>query len=153
MKGLIVYYSYTGNTEQIANLIQEQTQYDILVLEPTKPYSDNYQQVVDEEETKIDQNEIITIKNINIDLNKYDKIILGTPVWWYTMAPVVRTFLETYDIKNKQVSVFVTNGGWIGHTIKDIEHYIKIKQYINIKFNHNTLSTPLSKIEDWINSL
>ena len=91
MKTLIVYYSYTNNTEKVAKRIAELKKYDILKLEPLIDYSTDYQKVVDEEEAKMDSEEIVELKPINIDLNQYDRIILGTPVWWYTMAPVVRS--------------------------------------------------------------
>ena len=59
------------------------------------------------------------IKPLNIDLGKYDEVILGTPVWWYTFAPAMHTFLKKNDLSGKTIYPFATNGGWIGHTFKD----------------------------------
>lgn len=152
MKTLIIYYSYTNNTEKVAKKIAELKKYDILKLEPLVEYSDDYQKVVDEEEAKMDNEEIVDLKPIDIDLSQYDRIILGTPVWWYTMAPVVRSFLNSYNLNGKNVIAFITNGGWIGHTIKDINKYCKLNNYINLKFNGNKIQDE-SQLLSWINNL
>ena len=52
-------------------------------------------------------------------IRMYDEVILGTPVWWYTFAPAMHTFLKENDLSGKTVYPFATNGGWIGHTFKD----------------------------------
>ena len=152
METLIVYYSYTNNTEKIAKKIAELKNYDILKLEPLVEYSTDYQKVVDEEEKKMGDEEIVNLKPINIDLNKYDRIILGTPVWWYTMAPVVRSFLYSNNISNKKVIVFATNGGWLGHTIEDINKYCHVDSYIDLKFNGDKIQDN-EKLLSWINDL
>lgn len=152
MKTLIVYYSYTNNTEKVAKRIAELKKYDILKLEPLIDYSADYQKVVDEEEVKMDSEEIVELKPINVDLNQYDRIILGTPVWWYTMAPVVRSFLSSNNLNGKKVIAFITNGGWIGHTVEDIKKYCEIENYINLKFNSDKIQNEKS-LSDWINSL
>ena len=51
-KGIIIYYSYGGNTKQIANMIKDQTNFELLELTPKVPYTTNYQQLVDDEEKK-----------------------------------------------------------------------------------------------------
>ncbi len=93
-KSIIVYYSYTGNTRMIAKRIKEKLNCDILELNPKIPYSTDYQSVVDQEQDNEGNNKTVEIEKIDIDLSKYDKIILGSPVWWYSITPVVRTFLK-----------------------------------------------------------
>lgn len=152
MKTLIVYYSYTNNTEKVAKRIAELKKYDILKLEPLVDYSTDYQKVVDEEEAKMDSEEIVELKPINVDLNQYDRIILGTPVWWYTMAPVVRSFLSSNNLNGKKVIAFIINGGWIGHTVEDIKKYCEVESHINLKFNGDKIQDEKS-LSDWISSL
>ena len=152
MKTLIVYYSYTNNTEKVAKKIAELKKYDILKLEPLVDYSTDYQKVVDEEEAKMDSEEIVELKPLNVDLNQYDRIILGTPVWWYTMAPVVRSFLSGNNLNGKKVIAFITNGGWIGHTVEDIKKYCEIENYINLKFNSDKIQDEKFLL-DWIDNL
>lgn len=152
MKTLIVYYSYTNNTEKVAKRIAELKKYDILKLEPLVDYSTDYQKVVDEEEAKMDSEEIVELKPLNVDLNQYDRIILGTPVWWYTMAPVVRSFLSGNNLNGKKVIAFITNGGWLGHTVEDIKKYCEIENYINLKFNSDKIQDEKFLL-DWIDNL
>lgn len=141
MKKLIVFYSYSNNTRKIAHIIQEKITADILEIEPIIPYTTNYQDLVEEEQAKMNHNEIIEIKDLNLNLNSYDQIIIGSPVWWYTITPPIRSFLEKYspELKDKDIYAFITNGGWLGHSIEDIEKYLPIKEYLNLEFNNTTI--------------
>lgn len=152
-KILVVYYSYSNNTKKIVDIIKEYKDIDIIKLQPVIPYTDNYQELVDNEESKMNDKNIIEIKNFDLNLDNYDKIIIGTPVWWYTITPVVRSFLNKYNLKNKEVEAFITNGGWIGHTVKEFNEYVDLKDYIDIKFNGSELDTNKEKIIEWINNL
>lgn len=152
MKKLVVYYSYTGNTKLIAHKIQEKLNCDILEITPKIPFSTNYDEVVKEYQTNnIDKN--VEINDININLDNYDELIIGTPVWWYTMCPVISTFLKKYDLSNKIIDVFATNAGWLGHTFKDYEKLCNVKSSMNIVFDSNKLKTNEKEINDWIERL
>lgn len=74
----------------------------------------------------------VEIEPINVDLNSYNVIILGTPVWWYTMTPPVRAFLKKYDLSGKVIIQFATNGGWLGTTLDDIKKYVPNLSLIHI---------------------
>ena len=140
MKKVIVYYSYRGNTKSIAEMIQKSTGADIARIETVVPY-DGY---------------CPEIKPLNIDLSKYDEVILGTPVWWYTFAPAMHTFLKENDLSGKTVYPFATNGGWIGHTFKDFANACgtaDVKQGMNIRFDESVLRTSKSEIQKWIDSI
>ena len=157
-KKLVVYFSYTGNTRKIAEKVKEELDCDILELKPVKPYSTDYQTVVDEEQNNESSKKTPEIQVINIDLNNYDEIIIGTPVWWYTIAPVIRTFLKQNDLTGKTIIPFATNAGWLGRTFKEIERLCpnsKVQQGMNIVFESYTdkLVTPEAEIESWINSI
>ena len=157
-KKLVVYYSYTGNTQKIAESIQKKLNCDILKLEPVEPYSTDYQTVVDEEQNNEGSNRIREIKDIDKDLTKYDEIIIGTPVWWYTIAPVIRTFLKENDLTGKTIKPFATNAGWLGRTFKEIKKLCpnsEVDEGMNIVFESysDNLVTSPDEIDNWINSL
>lgn len=159
MKKLVVYYSYTGNTKKIAKIIQEKLNCDILELTPKTPFSTDYQTVVDEYQNNSIDNKEIEINNINIDFSEYDEIIIGTPVWWYTISPVVTTFLKKYDLSTKKVYLFATNAGWLGRTFKDFEKLCTnahTDECMNVVFdvnNINMLKTSMRDINNWIEKL
>lgn len=158
MQRLIVYFSYTGNTKMIANLIKEKLNCDSLEIKTLIPYSEDYQSVVDDEQNSEASNHLPEIQNINIDLDKYDEIILGTPVWWYRPAPAIRTFLTQNDLSGKTIKPFATNAGWLGRTFKEIEALCpnsKVENKLNIVFESysDKLVTKEQDIENWISTL
>ena len=157
---LVVYFSYTGHTKLIAEEIKEKLNCDILELKRVVPYSNEYNAVVNDEQNSENSNIIPEIENISIDLNKYDEIILGTPVWWYRPAPVVRAFLKKYDLSGKTIISFATNAGWLGRTFAEIKSLCPnstVKDELNIVFTtdyaESKLVTPVSSIAAWIDKL
>ncbi len=157
---LLVYFSYTGNTKIIANHILKKLNCDVLELFPKEKYSENYKKVVDEYQNNESGQRICELMPYSVDLNKYDTIIIGSPVWWYTIAPVVRTFLKQNSLAGKKVVPFVTNAGWIGKSFKEIKELCPdsiVKNEMNIVFTENyaehKLKTPILEIDEWIKSI
>ncbi len=158
MNKLIVYFSYTNNTRTIANKIKDKLNCDILEIKTKIPYSDDYQAVVDDEQNSEASNHLPEIEDINIDLSKYDEIILGTPVWWYRPVPAIRTFLTQNDLKGKTIKPFATNAGWLGKTFKEIKSLCpnsNVEEGMNIVFESysDKLVTSEKDIDNWIDSL
>lgn len=155
-KKLIVYYSYTNNTKKIAEQIQKATDADICEIETVKPYIGDYNSVVDQGKQEIERGYKPTIKPLPVNPADYDTIIIGTPVWWYTYAPAVAAFLSEYNLSGKTIIPFATNGGWIGHTFKDIKNACAgadVKMEMNIRFNGAVLLTPEKEIQTWIDEI
>ena len=158
MNKIIIYFSYSGHTREIANKIKEKLNCDILELEPVIPYSKDYNRVVEEEQSNSSNNKTIPIKDLEVDLSNYDEIILGSPVWWYTITPVIRTFLKENDLSNKTIYPFATNAGWLGHTFQEITKLCpnsKVMELMNILYSEegDTLKTDPKLINNWINTL
>ncbi|EJO5346706.1 NAD(P)H-dependent oxidoreductase [Clostridium botulinum] len=156
MKTIILYYSYGGNTKRIAEMIQHEIGGDLAEIETVKPYTDDYNSVVDQGQREVNSGFMPEIKSLQVDMSDYDCIILGTPVWWYTFAPAVRTFLTKNNLEGKVVYPFATNGGWIGHTFKDFEKACKgaeVCQGLNIKFNGDKLETEEAAITSWVGQI
>lgn len=157
-KKLVVFYSYTGNTKMIAESIKNKLQCDILELKPVTEYSKDYDQVVAEEQNTNSKDKIIPIQKIEVDLNNYNEIIIGSPVWWYTITPVIRTFLKENDLTGKIIKPFATNAGWLGHTFQEIESLCpnsKVDKGMNIVFESysDNLVTSPDEIDNWIKNL
>lgn len=156
MKALIVYYSYTGNTKKIAQMIQNEIGGDIAEIDTVVPYEGDYNTVVDQGHEEVNRGFMPQIKQLNVNLKDYDTVILGTPVWWYTFAPAVKTFLNNNDFSGKTIYTFATNGGWIGHTFKDVGNACtgaNVKPGINIRFNESSLVTSENEIKKWIEKI
>lgn len=99
------------------------------------------------------------IKSIGVNIQDYDVIAVGTPTWWYTMAPAVKTFLHNENWIGKEVIPFMTNGGWPGYVIKDMKKACagaSFSDEMQIQFDstgESELVTPQKEIENWITNL
>lgn len=78
MKKAIVYYSYSGNTKSIVDMIKEKISADVYEIKPKIPYSADYDEVVDLGQDEVNSNTLREIEDININLDNYDTIILAT---------------------------------------------------------------------------
>ncbi|WP_418527216.1 flavodoxin [Holdemanella porci] len=159
-KLLIIYYSWSnGNTERIAKMLQSETDSDILKIDTVVPYSGSYDDVVNQGQNEVQRGYEPEIKPLDINIADYDVIAVGTPTWWYTMAPAVKTFLHQQDFTGKTVVPFMTNGGWPGHVIKDMKAACKNANVVcdmQIQFDStggSNLETPQEQINEWIQSV
>lgn len=121
-KLLIVYYSWAnGNTERVAKMLQSITGADLAEIDTLIPYTGGYDAVVAQGQQEVESGYKPEIKPLSIDVENYDAIAVGTPTWWYTMAPAVRTFLHGQNWAGRRMIPFATHGGWPGHVIPDME--------------------------------
>ncbi|MBR1753260.1 flavodoxin [bacterium] len=111
IKTLVAYFSWSGNTKGIAEKIQEFSNSDIFRIETSKPYPKNYNDTAYGIAKEQHEQGIKPELKSNGDVSKYDVIFVGTPAWWYSMAPAVKTFLENNDFNGKKVVPFITHGG------------------------------------------
>ena len=156
MKTLILYYSYGGNTRKIAQMIRQEIGGNLEESETVKPYTGYYDAVVDQGQREIDSGFMPEIKPLKADISNYDCIVFGSPVWWYTFAPAVKTFLHNHNLSGKMIYPFATNGGWIGHTLKDFEKGCvgaKVMKGLNVRFDEDTLRTSETEIKRWANQI
>ena len=158
MKTLLVYFSYTGNTKIIVDMIKDKLNCDVFEIKTVIPYSEDYDTVVNDEQNSEASNHLPEIQNIDIDLSQYDEIILGTPVWWYRPVPAIRTFLTQNDLSGKIIKPFATNAGWLGKTFKEIKLLCpnsKVEEGMNIVFQSysDKLVTKEQDINSWIENL
>lgn len=152
MKILILYYSYGGNTRSVAEMIQQEIGGDLVEIETEKPYTGSYEAVVNQGQREVNQGFMPKLKPLSARLEDYDRIVLGSPVWWYTFAPAVKTFLHQYDLSGKTVYPFSTNGGWPGHLLKDVMRVCRdadVKDGMNIRFEGKQLVTEKKEILKW----
>ena len=154
-KSLVLYFSATNNTEQIAKYISEITSSDILEIIPKDIYTDedldynNDNSRANREQN--DKNSRPEISN-NLDLENYDIIYLGYPIWWGEEPRIILTLLDNYNLENKTIIPFCTSGGsGIELSVNNIRNY---NNKLNV-LDGKRFSTNVSKEEatTWINSL
>lgn len=159
-KLLIVYYSWSnGNTERIAKELQSVAGGDLLKIDTAVPYSGSYDEVVDQGQREVNRGYEPALKPLTVNPADYDVIAVGTPTWWYTMAPAVKTFFHGQNLTGKTVVPFMTNGGWPGHVIKDMKKACPgaaTACKMQVQFDSNGgdhLETPESEIHAWAQSV
>lgn len=110
-KILVVYYSHSGNTKEIAKQIQQQTGGDIFEIVPIDAYPSVYKEVTAQAKKEINAGYKPALKTKPGNLAQYDTVFIGSPVWWGTIATPVTTFLSENNLAGKTIVPFVTHGG------------------------------------------
>lgn len=154
-KSLVVYFSWSGNTENVAKSIQSQTDSDIFEIIPETPYSDDYDSVVDlaQEEQRNNARPAISGKIENLE--QYDVIYVGFPNWWGDMPMILYTFFDTYDLSGKTVALFCTSGGsGLSNTVnevKSLEPDATVTDGLHI--GSGSSSNPDNAVSEWLNDI
>lgn len=152
-KVLVAYYSYSGNTKTVAEKIQKLTGGDIVEIVPVKPYPTGYNEVVELAKNEKNQNIRPEIKPIDKNISDYDVIFLGTPVWWYTMASPVKTFLANNKFDGKIIASFCTHGGGgASSTYTDMKN-LAPKAEFKAGFTSYGNTADEKMVADWIKNL
>lgn len=105
-KNLIVYFSWSSNTEKMANTIKEQTGGDLLELIPATAYPTDYTACTEVALAERDSNARPAIQNLPASIDEYATILVGYPIWWHTAPMIIGTFLESYDLSGIDVYPF-----------------------------------------------
>ena len=150
-KTLIAYYSYSGNTKDTAQKIQSIVGGDIFEITPSNPYPNSYNETVDIAKKEKSQNAKPELSK-TCDISDYDTIIVGTPVWWYTFASPIRTFLSNNDFSNKTIIPFCTHGGGgASSTYTDIK---KLCPNSTVKEGYTSYgdSSKIEEIKKWLDN-
>lgn len=141
MKTLIAYFSHVGeclendqivtiekgNTEKVAEKIKELTGADLYKIEEAEPYPFNYDDCLRRARKEDENNEHPVLKDvIGIDINQYDVIYLGFPIWYRTYPRVIASFIDKYNFTGKTIKPFCTNDeGTFGITLLELESQLK----------------------------
>ena len=154
-KVLVVYFSATENTKQTAQKLSSIMDADICEIIPTQPYTSADLNWNDKQSrSSVEMANLQArpdIKPIDFDINDYDYIFLGYPIWWDLAPRVVNAFIESNDLTGKTIIPFATSGG------SSIEESVAALQrlYQEINWQSGKLLNHLSEnyIKTWCNKL
>lgn len=119
---LIAYFSWSGNTEQVAQIIQQETGGDLFEITPATPYTDDYNELLDIAQQEQSDDARPELAGQVENWEQYDTIFIGYPIWWGDAPKIISTFLETYDFDGKTIVPFCTSGSSsIGGSVSDLE--------------------------------
>lgn len=125
-KKLVAYFSASGTTKKVAKMIAESAKADLFEITPKIAYTKADLNWMDKKSRSSvemgDKKFRPEIMDADMDMNAYDEILLGFPIWWYVAPTIVNTFLETYDFSGKKIVLFATSGGsGFGNTVRELE--------------------------------
>lgn len=152
---LVVYFSNSGNTEILANFIHNYVGGDIVALEPTVAYPEDYNDLLDVAQEEQQSDARPEFNDLNIDIEDYDTIFIGYPNWWGDMPMIIYTFFDTYDLSGKTIAPFNTSGGsglsrTVG-TIRELEPDATVTDGFTVLGDN--VNHAMSDVEEWIDSL
>ncbi len=155
-KTLVIYYSLTGHTKDIALQIQSLTNADVYEIKPKEEIKSGAALYITSKK-QISSGEYPEIVNDFPNAADYDTIFVGSPIWWYTAAPVVLEFLKEFDFQNKNVVPFSTQGSNYGTYFEDFRakakdaNILKGESFNNMDEKYN--DQVKNKIVEWLNNL
>lgn len=125
-KKLVAYFSASGVTAKVADMLADAVGADIYEIRPEVPYTKADLNWMDKKSrSTIEMNDktirpAIADKDAKID--QYDTIFIGFPIWWYVAPTIINTFLESYNFADKKVILFATSGGSkFGKTVEELK--------------------------------
>ena len=152
---LIAYFSWSGNTEQMAQMIAEQTGGDLFKIEPATPYTDDYNTLLDIAQQEQADNARPELAASVENWDSYDVVFVGYPNWWSDAPMAVYTFLESYDWTGKTLIPFNTSSsGGFGRSLSGIEESASGATILEgLDLTESELSDAQSRVMEWLNSL
>ena len=119
---LVAYFSHSGNTRAVANQICESVGGDIFEIEPENLYPTNYNAAVKQAKQELESGYKPKLKTKVEDMELYNVVFVGYPIWWSTIPRPVVTFLLEYDFSGKTIIPFCTHdGSYLGRSVEDIK--------------------------------
>ena len=160
MKALIIYFSRAdenyavgnidkGNTEIVAEYVQEMTGADMFKVEPAVPYSADYQTCIEEAKKRVGN---APIKEKLSDISAYDTVFMS-PIYWGTYAPEVETAIEGLDFSGKTVRVISTHeGSGLGSMVSDVKKMCKGANVDSkgLAIKGSTVKSSKAVVEKWL---
>ena len=156
MKILVTFFSATGKTKRVAEIISKELNSDLYEIIPEKEYtSEDLNGYNEKSRTYIEHNTKNSrpkIKDKNANIEKYDIILIGFPIWWHIAPPIINTFLEMYNFKGKKIILFGTSMSEdFGQTILYLKDSCKGSEIIEgkvfKKINENEIKKFAANIE------
>ena len=125
-KKLVAYFSASGVTAKVADMLADAIGADIHEISPKVPYTKaDLNWMNKKSRSSIEMNDKTIrpeIAESNVQIDDYDVIFLGFPIWWYVAPTIINTFLEKYDFSGKKIILFATSGGSkFGKTVEELK--------------------------------
>ena len=158
-KVLVAYFSWSGNTKYAAQYIAKKLGADEFEIITEKAYPTEYQPCTEVAKTEKEANARPTIKGKVENMEQYDVVFIGAPVWWYTGPMAIYTFMEQYDLKGKTVIPFCTAYSGPSQTLKDIVKSTPDSDHrdgiciVTKELGGQGMESKMAKIDKWLGEI
>jgi flavodoxin len=152
-RALVVYFSRTGNTRVIARQIGRALGAAMFEIQPARPYPDDYQETVEQARRERDDGIRPALQAGVPDIEHYDTIYLGFPIWGETAPPVIRSFLAGHDLTGKTLVPFITHGGFgPGNSLSVLAAHAPKARIVDTGFvmQDTQEKQTLQRVTDWL---
>lgn len=154
-KKLVAYFSASGTTRKVAEMIADYARADLFEITPKIPYTkEDLDWMNKKSRSSVEMNDKKfrpEVLEADIDINGYDEIILGFPIWWYVAPTIVNTFLEKYNFSDKRIILFATSGGsGFGNTVRELQSSVPDSVITEGKIFNNVTK---QQIAEWAGTL
>lgn len=152
---LITYFSWSGNTEQVAQIIQQETGGDLFEIAPATAYTDDYNELLDIAQQEQSDDARPELAGQVENWEQYDTIFVGYPNWWSDAPMAVYTFVESYDWSGKTLVPFNTSAsGGFGRSLSGLEESASGATILDgLSFTERTLGDAQSEVTTWLDEL
>jgi len=167
MKAIVIYFSHAGenysvgnikegNTKLVADMICEVTGADCFEIVAEKSYDMAYAPLCDLAKEEQQNGELPAFKGGIDNIDDYDTIFIGGPIWWGTYPQVMFSFFSKYDLNGKTIIPFTTHeGSGMGSVVSDLKKaYPKatFKKALSI-YGHDVRTSGKKSVEEWLKKL
>ena len=154
-KTLVAYFSYSGNTREIANQIHKNAGGDIFEIQSVKPYPDDYDEVVQQARQELKSGHKPALKTKVENIKPYDLVFIGYPNWCSTVPAPVRVFLSEYDFSGKTIIPFCTHeGSGLGRSATDISKLCPKSTLLDgIAIRGREVKTAQNEVVEWLRKI
>ena len=154
MKAVVVYYSLGGNTELIADMISEKVGADKIKLQPEKEIAkEGFKKFFWGGKSVIFKDKPILL-NKNLNLDHYDTVILGTPIWAATFTPAILSFVSQVSLKGKKVHLYAcSSGGDASKCFTKLRELLKDSTIIGTASFKDPIKEEKQKVEQQVDEL
>ena len=153
---LVAYFSASGVTAKVAETLSEAIGADLYAIEPEIPYTKSDLNWMDKQSrSSLEMKDLSSrpaIKGRCDNMDEYDTIFVGFPVWWYVAPTIINTFLESYDMSGKTIVPFATSGGsGMGKTNEKLQPSCPNSKLLDGKVFKKTVGK--DELSEWVNGL
>lgn len=153
-KILVVYFSKTGHTQNIADTIAKLTGADTLRVEVVQPYPKEYRPTTEIVKEELAKGIVREIKAPNVDVSKYDVVIFGTPTWWHHVSMPLQSWIKQHPFTGKTVATYNTDGGGgTMHTREDFETLLKGNKLLPHFTIFGTNDDETEEVRNWLKEI